>query len=299
MIRKPMLAASVRKDKGESLSQITFPQIASGKYDGIRCVNHDGVPLSRSLKPIPNRHITSLLTDKRLVNLDGELMTGGNGQPFDTGPIMRGEGQPDFRFYVFDDFTNPINPYVHRVRAYRERVTELASEMPWLIAVKTQVVESEADLAAFTELCLAEGLEGAMIRSANGCYKFGRSTFKEQLLTKVKPMEDAEATVVGFEEQMENTNERKINELGRSKRSSHKSGKVSKLTLGALILHNEEFGEFRCGTGMDDALRLKIWNDMPTYFGETVTFRFQRIGMKDKPRIPSFKTFRHDNDMSS
>lgn len=293
-----MLAAPIRPEKGESLSLLQYPLIASGKYDGIRCVNHDGVPLSRSLKTIPNRHITRLLTDKRLINLDGELMTGGNGQPFETGDIMRGEGTPDFKYFVFDDFTNPLIAYTRRIRAYRERVAELTAEMPWLIAVKTQVVECEADLAAFTELCLAEGLEGAMVRSATGGYKFGRATFKEMLLTKVKPMEDQEAKVIGFEEQMENTNEKTVNELGRGKRSSHKAGKVEKGTLGALILTNEEFGEFRCGTGMDDALRLKIWNDQAAHLGKLVTFRFQRIGMKDKPRCPAFKGFRHADDIS-
>lgn len=297
MIRKPMLAAPVRPEKGETLDLLTYPLIASGKYDGIRCVNHDGVPLSRSLKTIPNRHITKLLTDKRLMNLDGELMTGGNGQPFETGDIMRGEGTPAFTYYVFDDFTNPLTAYTRRIRAYRERVSALSEEMPWMVAVKTQVVESRADLDAFTTLCLEKGLEGSMVRVPTGCYKFGRATFREQLLTKVKPMEDAEGIIIGFEEEMENTNEKKVNELGRGKRSSHKAGMVPKGTLGKLVLMTEEFGEIRIA-GFTDAKAQEIWNNRPAYLGQIATFRFQRIGMKDKPRIAVFKTLRHPDDIS-
>lgn len=297
MIRKPMLAASVRPEKGESLDQLSYPLIASGKYDGIRCVNHDGEPYSRSLKQIPNRHITKLLTDKRLMNLDGELMTGGNGQPFETGDIMRGSGTPDFTYYIFDDFTNPLTAYTRRVRSYRERVHALSDEMPWLVAVQTQVVESREDLDAFTTQCLEAGLEGSMVRVATGCYKFGRSTFKEQLLTKVKPMEDAEGVIIGFEEEMENTNEKKINELGRGKRSSHKAGMVPKGTLGKLVLMTEEFGEIRIA-GFTDAKAQEIWNNRPAFLGQIATFRFQRIGMKDKPRIAVWKSIRHADDMS-
>ncbi len=298
MIRKPMLAAPVRPEKGESLDLLTYPLIASGKYDGTRCVNHDGRPYSRSLKPIPNRHITDLLTDQRLMNLDGELMTGGHGQPFDTGPIMRREGKPDFTYYVFDDFTNPLLAYTRRIRAYRERVAELAEEMPWMVAVKTQVVESRADLDLFTEQCLAEGLEGSMVRIATGCYKFGRATFKEQLLTKVKPMEDAEGIIIGFEEELENTNEKVVNELGRSKRSSHKAGKIPKGTLGKLIILTEEFGEVKI-SGFTDARAKEIWGNRPAFLGQIVTYRFQRIGMKDKPRIAVFKIIRNAADMDS
>ena len=116
-------------------------------------------------------------------------------------------------------------------------------------------------------------------------------------MIKVKPMEDAEARIIGFEEQEENTNEKQTNELGRSKRSSCKAGKVGKGTLGSLIVTNTEFGDFNVGTGMDDALRQKIWDNREAYLGKIITFRFQRIGTKDKPRIPAFKGLRHKDDL--
>jgi DNA ligase 1 len=291
-----MLAAPIRPEKGESIDLLHFPLVASGKYDGIRCIIPDGVPKSRTLKPIPNRHITALLTDARLAGLDGELMTGGHGEPFETGDIMRADGTPDFTFYVFDDFTNPGYPYVRRALSYANRIAGLAAKMPWLSAVPTRMVRSRAELDDFTAECLAAGLEGSMVRRAAGPYKFGRATFKEQLLIKIKPMEDAEGTITGFEEEMENTNEKTVNELGRGQRSSHKAGMIPKGTLGKLVLETAEFGEIRIA-GFTAAKAKEIWNNRPAFLGQLATFRFQRIGMKDKPRIAVFKGIRHPHDV--
>jgi DNA ligase-1 len=293
---KPMLAAPIRPEKGESIDLLQFPLIASGKYDGIRCVVLDGLPKSRSLKPIPNRHITKLLSDPRLTGLDGELMTGGHGQPFETGDIMRADGTPDFTFYVFDDFTKPSDPYLRRIMSYTQRVAALQEEMPWLVPVGTRTVRSRAELDDFTTLCLEQGLEGSMVRKTAGAYKHGRATFKEQLLTKIKPMEDAEGTITGFEEEMENTNAKTVNELGRGKRSSHQAGMKPKGTLGKLVLETEEFGEIRIA-GFTAAFAQEVWNNRPAFLGKLATYRFQRIGMKDKPRIAVFKSIRHPNDL--
>jgi DNA ligase-1 len=292
-----MLAASMDTDKGQAMESLPYPLIASPKIDGIRCLIIEGKPMSRSLKPIPNRHVTKILSAKHLNGLDGELLVG-DGSSFQnvTSGIMSHDGEPEFTFHVFDDFSNPNSRYHSRVAAYEERIRSLCQLNEHVRAIRTTLIRDFEELSDFTEQCLATGYEGAMVRTPAGPYKFGRSTFKEGYLVKIKPFEDAEATVVGFEEQMENTNEKTTNELGRSRRSSHKAGKVPKGTLGALILHNEEFGEFRCGTGLDDALRKEIWNNRKVYFNQTVTFRFQRIGMKDKPRIPAFKGFRHEHD---
>lgn len=294
---KPMLAAAMRPEKGQTLETLSYPLLASHKIDGIRCLIIDGKAMSRSLKPIPNRHVQRMLGHAALNGLDGELMVGDSFQAVTSG-IMSHDGKPDFTFHVFDDFTDPRLRYGERVRRYLHRVLELRDTIfENLVGVDTTLIRDFAALAAFTERCLELGYEGAMVRDPEGHYKFGRATFKEGLLTKVKPFEDAEAYVYGFEEQMENTNEKTVNELGRGKRSSHKAGKVGKGTLGSLLLKSKEFGEFKCGTGLDDALRQEVWDNQTRYMNQQVTFRFQRIGMKDKPRIPAFKGFRHLDDL--
>lgn len=48
----PMLATAV-----ENLDVLKYPVLVSPKLDGIRCLIIDGVAMSRSLKPIPNKHV--------------------------------------------------------------------------------------------------------------------------------------------------------------------------------------------------------------------------------------------------
>ncbi len=43
---KPMLSASLRKDKGESLDDLVYPLVASPKIDGIRCLITNGEAVS-------------------------------------------------------------------------------------------------------------------------------------------------------------------------------------------------------------------------------------------------------------
>jgi DNA ligase-1 len=239
-----------------------------------------------------------MLSQKEFAFLDGELLVG-NGDNFQavTSAIMSQKGEPEFTFHVFDWFGDPTLPYTARLISYKRIVRQLQDRFPFLRAVYTEIVNDEDELKAFTAKCLADGYEGAMVRRPTSPYKFGRATFKEGYLTKVKPFEDDEAEIVGFEEQMENRNEKTVNELGKSKRSSHQANKVPKGTLGALIVKHKTFGEFNIGTGFDDAFRKMVWSNRSAYLGQLVKFRYQLAGMKDKPRIPSFKGLRHPFDL--
>lgn len=52
MAFKPLLAYTVK-----DADKLDYPQMASPKLDGIRCVMQDDMPVSRTLKPIPNHYI--------------------------------------------------------------------------------------------------------------------------------------------------------------------------------------------------------------------------------------------------
>ena len=291
---KPMLAASFDAEA----HALRFPLIASPKLDGIRCLVINGMPKTRSLKPIPNSHISATLTRREFDGFDGELMVG-DGASFQdvTSGIMTRGGKPDFAFHVFDTFTDPALPYEQRVNQYISKIANLANRYPFLNAVETQFIRDRIELDDYLDSCLTRGYEGAMLRAPQGIYKFGRATFKEGHLIKLKPFEDDEAEVIGFEEQRRNDNEATTNELGRTRRSSHKENRVPLGTLGALVLRHGKFGDFNLGTGFDAALRKEIWNNRKNYLGKLVKFRYQAIGMKDKPRIPSFLGFRHPADL--
>ena len=291
---KPMLAAGYDGPMEELYSKLSYPTLVSPKLDGIRCLVKGGRILSRSLKPIPNRFIQNTLGRYDIEGLDGELMVGKTFQDT-TSAVMSRDGSPRFHFMVFDYMDDPLTPYYIRINAYSDICKRLRSA--FIRPIPVSFCENSSQVAAAVEQYLLDGFEGAIARLPTGRYKYGRATFKEQLMVKIKPMVDDEAIIVGFEEQMKNLNAKTTNELGRSKRSSHKENKVGKLTLGSVVLYNDKFGEFNCGTGFDDAMRQEIWNNKSKYFGRTVTFRYQAIGMKDKPRILSFKGFRHKEDL--
>ena len=57
MLFKPMLAATL-----EPPFAVKYPVLVSRKLDGIRATIQGCVVLSRSLKPIPNRHVQQLFS---------------------------------------------------------------------------------------------------------------------------------------------------------------------------------------------------------------------------------------------
>lgn len=287
---KPMLAASC-----DDILLLRYPLLATPKIDGIRCLMISGVATARSLKPIPNRFIQSTLADLHrdydLEGCDGELISGNTFQQC-TSDIMRYEGEPPFKYMIFDNF-------LHN-RPYRERVTALnllCGIAPHIHILLPVEIHNRSDLDLYLDEQLSAGHEGVMVRHPNGLYKYGRATLKEGLLTKIKPFEDDEAVIIGYEELLHNANEATTNELGRTARSSHKANMVPTGTLGSLIVLHPHFGEFNLGTGFDDATRADIWANREKNMDRKVKFRYQKIGSKDKPRIPVFLGFRDERDL--
>jgi len=283
---KPMLASPA------DLNNLRFPLLASPKLDGIRAVVINGVLMSRSLKPIPNKHVQKLFSAYE--HFDGELIVGEptakNCFNVTTSGVMSVDGEPDVRFYVFDHIAVPHERYYHRFRPGKFNLRSRVVEVPQTI------VHSIEELLALEEKRLDEGYEGLILRDPDAGYKFGRSTAKEGILLKLKRFLDDEAHIVGLVEQMHNGNEATTNELGRTKRSSHKENKTGKNTLGAFQVLWKGI-EFEIGTGMDDELRQRVWDNRDKYIGKLVKFKYFPVGVKDKPRHPVFLSFRDERDL--
>lgn len=273
--------------------------LASPKLDGVRAIVRGGVVLSRSLKPIPNPHVQKLFG--HLEHFDGELIVG-EPNAHDvlrktTSGVMSKDGEPDVRFCVFDHIAQPA-------ATYRDRLSNLEADMFALTGLQCRnvfkleqtTVENHDELRMFETEALGYGYEGVMLRDPNGHYKFGRSTAREGLLLKVKRFTDGEFEIVGFDEEMFNGNAATTNELGRTKRSSHKAGKVAKGRLGALVL---KYGDttFNCGTGFDDDLRAEIWANRDKYLGQMAKIKYFAYGIKDVPKPVSFLAIRDPRDM--
>ena len=298
---KPMLAATL-----SDINLLTFKSsiIASPKLDGIRAVNlGDGVLRSRSLKPIPNEYVQKLFGGKEFSFFDGELICGSPTSETcyrDTNSaVMSKEGEPDVRWFVFDHFQTPSVGFCgrHNNLGVQMRIYKVKSDR--VVILDQRSVSYKEQLLELEDHWLEEGYEGVMIRSPSGRYKFGRSTENEGILLKLKRFEDAEAEIIGFQELMTNNNEATINALGNTERSSHMENKEAAGTLGALLVRDLKTGiEFSIGSGFDAKTRSEIWDDQGRWIGKIVKYQHFPIGVKDKPRFPTFKGERKKEDMS-
>ena len=304
-IKRPMKAPTELLEDTQ-LGTIRYPLVGSPKLDGMRCEITDRV-LSSSLKEINNRFVQKMLSGRpTLHGLDGELVVG---SPFAThpeddvfhrtsGPLRRSEGEPDFRLYVFDRFIDKDETYKRR---WIDVMKTMQTVDPRVIVLEQRLLYNSVDLLVYEEEMLKAGYEGIMVRSLYAPYKEGRSTFKEGYIFKRKPFVDAEALIIGFVEARQNNNEAVTDELGRSKRSKHQENLVGKDTLGSFILKSKLWKDlFTCGggIGLNDALRKEVWNNQSKYLGKVVTFKYQKYGSRDAPRIPGFKAFRWDIDLT-
>jgi DNA ligase-1 len=296
---KPMLAA---KDPKE----LRFPCYGSAKIDGIRAVVKDGILLSRTLKPIPNAHTQDLFGADDLEGLDGELAVGSASasdlMQKTTSGVMSEQGEPDVTYWIFDYWTDVHARYSDRIlrlqAAVDGRYIDVGSKRPRVRLLPQVLINSAEALLEFEERMLSEGFEGVMTRAPEGVYKYGRSTPREQFLVKHKRWETAEAVVIGFEERMHNANEATTDELGHTKRSSHKDNLVPMGTLGAFLVRDAQGIEFRVSPGvLTHTQRKEIWDSRMKYMGALLTYKtFKVTGVKDKPRFNIFKAWRDPQD---
>ena len=296
MTFKPTLAATLK-----DTTKLRFPLLASQKLDGIRAMVQGGRLLSRTLKEIPNKFVQELYRHAP-EGLDGELIVGDPCAPdayrktvslvmSDEKPLDWFKGE-SIKFYVFDICLS-FNPFDERMI----KAATLASRTPHCEWVVQTPVTSLEELDAFEAGMLEKGAEGVMLRSYKAPYKQGRSTENEGYLVKVKRFEDSEAEIIGVFEEMENTNAKQTNELGRTKRSTEKAGLVPKGTLGGFEVRDLKTGvEFSIGAGFTAADRKAFW-ETTDLKGQVVKYKFFPSGGKDKPRHPIYLGMRDRRDI--
>lgn len=244
------------------VEDVVFPCYVSPKIDGIRAYWKDGVFYSRNNKLIRNleaqKYAQSMPAMYTGRILDGELTVGSLNAPnvFARTQAIMGD-QPlnnELTYWVFDE-VGTQKVFTARYEGLTHRLTH---------GFITDLRALRRELESF----LAEGYEGIMVRSPDAVYKHGRSTVKEQALLKIKPTEDHEAVVVGFDP---------ID-------SEVKTG------LGMLHVKNE-FGEFSIGSGFTQKQRDEFWELDVKLIGRLVTYTHA----KGFPlRFPVFKGFRED-----
>jgi DNA ligase 1 len=233
----------------------------SEKYDGLRGY-WDGQKLwtrNGNLIHAPDFFLAELPPG---VPLDGELWIG-HGKFEETVSIVRSETPDDrwktIRYMVFDA---PQAPGTFEQRMQFLRAT-LSEQNRFVRIVAQERCQGGAQLLAERDRVVRQGGEGLMLRQPESAYEPRRSP----TLLKVKPSDDAEATVIAHEP-------------GKGKYA----GK-----LGALRVRTDDAKEFSIGSGLTDADR-----ESPPPVGTVITYRFRGLTAKGMPRFPSYLRVRRD-----
>lgn len=280
------------------------------KIDGLRCLNPgwyheaehrmEGRLRSRSMKKFPNLELNSIFERPEYVGCDGELVVTEPNDPMACRAASAAaatiRGSFDWRWYVFDNTLRPDAPY-------RERYASIPMFEPIeggiIRKLPATPIRTMAEFHAFERKAVEKnGFEGIILRDPNARYKENKSTLNEGWMLKVKRFADAEAEIIGFEEEMGNANAATLDERGLTKRSNAKAGMVPKGRLGAFICRDLESKiEFSVGGGFTSDERMLFWASRETLLGKIITYKHLPSGVKEKPRHSGFKMFREAFDM--
>ena len=232
------------------------PYWVSEKLDGVRAVWDGRVLRFRSGRPVhaPAWFVAALPPQA----MDGELWLG-RARFAELSGVVRKHVPVDAEWravrYLIFELPGAAGDFSRRVAAMRALVA--AVDVPWLGVVEQARVADRAALAARLAEVLAAGGEGLMLHRADAPYLSGRS----DALLKLKPWQDAEATVVA---------------------QWPGQGRFAGM-LGALEVEMADGRRFRIGTGFSDAQRR-----MPPPVGAQITFRYRGLTATGLPRFASF-----------
>ena len=228
----------------------------SEKLDGVRAV-WDGSALrfrSGQLIHAPDWFLAGLPHEA----LDGELWMGRRTFERLSG-IVRKERPVDeewrqVRYMVFE-LPGAAGNFTERIG--RMRAIVAAAKAPWLGMVEQFRVPDRQALRHRLDEVVRGGGEGLMLHRADAPWLTGRN----DALLKLKPLQDAEARVVAYEE-------------------GH--GKYAGM-VGALEVEAADGRRFRIGSGLPDELRRH-----PPPIGTTITYRYRDLTASGLPRFASY-----------
>lgn len=287
MTYKPLLAATI-----EHPDQLVYPLVVSPKLDGIRCIIHNGIAMSRNLKPIRNSFIQEQLQGLP-DGLDGELIVGAPNQGLvlnrTVSGVMSEHGQPEFQYHVFD--------LAHEPGVFTRRFAQLGKlKNDRLTIVPHDPISSPTMLAKYEQTVLSNGFEGIMCRDPNGLYKHGRSTLRDRILGKLKRFTDGELMVTNLVEGVRNENEQTRGALGESTRSMAKAGMVPNGLVGTILGYDIKTGQqLQVSPGrMTHDMRKFYWENQDKLVGEIIHYRVFAYGAVNTPRFPTFQHIRED-----
>lgn len=313
---KPILACDV------DIGKLRFPVAAMPKIDGVRALNVDERLVGRSGKQFKNKLNTAFYSDPRFNGFDGEMVvdriTGYGICNETTSALGTIKGDIQTRWCLFDYVIDGYNNH----KPYRERYTELVSKVLQLTesdpslkdrlwVVPMEIVYCREQLEDIELNMINNQYEGVILRDLDGVYKYGRSTANENTFLRLKRFMDAEIEITHVVEGKSNQNELKRTAYGYAERSTVAEHMVPNGMVGTIIgraLEDVLFNErviVQKGAIIEVAPGKMSHTDRRHYFenpdeivGRIGKYQFFPVGVKDKPRFPTFQGFRDPVDMS-
>jgi len=245
--------------KDIDLNQIQGNVIVQPKLDGLRVTwNKDTAQLyTRNGNVITScDHIIAEIYALGLQNqpLDGEIYA--TALPFETinGLVRKQQPEADtlkLQYHLFDVING-------------QSATDRAK---WLQCIKPSAIikpvatffTTHSKLQELYQCFLDSGCEGMIIRDPNSTAVY-----------RVKPVQDMEATLIGFQPT---------------------TSLAHQHSFGSLILQLPSGKTFKCA-GFSEAQRHQLWQQQP--LGQLVTILFKGLTANGIPREPRFKAIRHD-----
>ncbi len=319
----PQLAVDVAPDfKG-----MRFPVWGFIKVDGVRGCHVTGKFTGRSLEDMANTALVAMFSGEVFRGFDGELTVDGHLRNSDLPAELAAPDKPGDKPKTLCSITTGITSR----GKLRKGETALPTNVVWnlfdwlapealdaiyedryntlkqileLVDVSNvhllpyTVIENAEQAMAFIEKCIDDGYEGAIFRDPKALHKHGRATAKGNDFWRYKPASVKGCVITGFEEAMENQNEKTINALGRSERSSHAENKVGKGMIGTFLATDTKTGQpIRLGPGSSTHDQRKEWFDNPELIvGWPAEYVSLDTGVKDQPRQARFSRRREKYD---
>ncbi len=251
---RPLLAGVANTDIDPT------PYLVSEKYDGVRAL-WDGKALrsrAGNVFAVPAWFIAKLPKQ----SLDGELWIGRGQFEKLSGAVRKTTPVDDeWRQIKYMIFELPDAPGTFAERYEQIKRIVAAANFPQLVAVDQFRLPDNAALKRKLAEIVRAGGEGLMLHLADAPYVTGRN----DSLLKLKPLDDAEATVIG-----------------------HVPGKGKYAgMMGALQVEMADGKRFQIGTGFTDVVRAN-----PPAIGTLITFTYRGLTKNGLPRFASYLRIR-------
>lgn len=232
------------------------PYLVSEKYDGVRALWDGKVLRSRAGNAFaaPAWFIAKLPKQP----LDGELWIARGQFEMLSGAVRKAVPVDDeWRQIKYMIFELPDAPGTFAERYEQIKRIVAQANFPQLVVIEQFHLPDNAALKRKLAEIVGAGGEGLMLHRADALYITGRN----DALLKLKPLDDAEATVIGYVP-------------GKGKYE----GK-----MGALRVETADGRRFQIGTGFTDAVRAN-----PPAIGTLITYTYRGLTKNGLPRFASY-----------